>query len=104
TTDEKRDMLLRGHIALWDVIESCDIEGSADAKIRNAVPNDISRILGAADIRHIYLNGGEAFRMFERFNKDATVPHTRLPSTSPANAAYSLERLIREWAVIREHL
>ncbi len=104
TTDEKRDMLLRGHIALWDVIESCDIEGSADAKIRNAVPNDVSRILGAADIRHIYLNGGEAFRMFERFNKDAAVPHTRLPSTSPANAAYSLERLIREWAVIREHL
>ncbi len=104
TTDEKRDMLLRGHIALWDVIESCDIEGSADAKIRNAVPNDVSRILGAADIRHIYLNGGEASRMFERFNKDAAVPHTRLPSTSPANAAYSLERLIREWAVIREHL
>ncbi|MBQ3378368.1 MAG: DNA-deoxyinosine glycosylase [Clostridia bacterium] len=104
TIEEKRDMLIRRHIALWDVIESCDIAGSADSRIRNAVPNDISRITRAADIRHIYLNGGEAFRMFERFNKDIKIPCTRLPSTSPANAAYSLERLFREWHVICEDL
>ncbi|MBR2742180.1 MAG: DNA-deoxyinosine glycosylase [Clostridia bacterium] len=104
TIEEKRDMLISHHIALWDVIESCDIAGSADSKIRNAVPNDISRITRAADIRHIYLNGGEAFKMFERYNGDIGLPYSRLPSTSPANAAYSVERLAREWEVIREFL
>ncbi len=104
TVEEKRAMLIGHNIALWDVIESCDIAGSKDSGIRNAVPNDISRITRAADIRHIYLNGGEAFRMFERFNKNINIPCTRLPSTSPANAAYSVERLLREWYVIRENL
>lgn len=98
TIEEKRAFLLRNHIALWDVIESCEITGSSDSSIRNVVPNDLSPILAAADIRQIYVNGGTAAKYYDKYQKpligrDAV----RLPSTSPANAAWSLERLITAW-------
>lgn len=98
TIEEKRAFLLRNHIALWDVIASCEITGSSDSSIRNVVPNDLSPILAAADIRQIYVNGGTAAKYYDKYQKpligrDAV----RLPSTSPANAAWSLERLITAW-------
>ena len=94
TIEEKRNFLLRNNIAVWDVIQSCDIHGSSDSSIKNVIPNDISKITSTADIKQIYTNGTTAHKLYLKYiGKDAI----KLPSTSPANAAYSLERLIKEW-------
>lgn len=102
TVAEKRAFLLRHHIALWDVIASCEITGSSDSSIRNVVPNDLTPILAAADIRQIYVNGGTAAKYYDRCQKPVLHRDAiRLPSTSPANAAWSLDRLIGAWTQIR---
>ena len=99
TIDEKKHLLLRHHIAIWDVIQSCDIKGSSDSSIKNAVPADISRILKAANIQTIIANGGTAFRLYGRYCEPVTGrPAALCPSTSPANAAFSLERLSECWS------
>ncbi len=103
TVDEKREFLLRNNIAVWDVIKSCDITGSSDASIKNVVPNDLSIILNNAEIRNIYVNGKTAYKYYEKYtkpiiNRDAIC----LPSTSPANAAWNIERLKKEWGVVRD--
>ena len=99
TVEEKRAFLLRHHIALWDVIASCEITGSSDASIRDAKPNDLSTILEAADIRAIYTNGAKAYDLYQKYLLPRTGREAvKLPSTSPANAAYSLERLIEIWS------
>lgn len=99
TVEEKTAMLLRHHIAIWDVIQSCDIKGSSDSSIKNAVPADISRILKAANIQTIIANGGTAFRLYRRYCEPVTGrPAALCPSTSPANAAFSLERLSECWS------
>ena len=98
TTREKREFLLRHHIALWDVIASCDIAGSSDSSIRNVVANDMQVILGKAQIRTIFTNGDTAYRLFLKYCKKEGQPAVyRLPSTSPANAAWSVERLTQAW-------
>ncbi|MBD5476220.1 MAG: DNA-deoxyinosine glycosylase [Lachnospiraceae bacterium] len=102
---QKRAMLLANHIAVWDVIASCEITGSSDASIRNVVPNDLSQILTTADIRAIYTNGGKAHQLYQKyiFPKNGREAQL-LPSTSPANAGYSLERLVEAWRVVGEEL
>ena len=103
--EEKKIFLLKHRIALWDVIASCTIEGSSDSTIKNVVPNDLSGILSAADISRIFCNGGASFQYYKKYQEPRTGrAAVRLPSTSPANAAWSLDRLIREWAVIRDGL
>lgn len=102
---QKKAMLAAHHIAVWDVIASCEITGSSDASIRNVKPNDLSRILSAADIRAIYTNGGKAHQLYQKYifpvnGREAYL----LPSTSPANAGWSLERLVEAWMVIRASL
>ena len=98
TIEEKKKMLYRHHIALWDSIYSCDIIGSSDSSIKNAVPNDFSFILKTAPIRQIYTNGGTAYKLYHKYCEKVTgFEAVKLPSTSPANASYSLERLIRQW-------
>ena len=95
TIKEKRDMLLRHHIALWDVLASCEIEGASDASIRDAQPNDLARIFDAADIRAVFATGtkaGELYRKLIEPTLDA--PCTTLPSTSPANAKMKLADLV----------
>lgn len=101
TITEKKDFLLRNNIALWDVIASCDIIGSSDSSIKNVKENDMNRILSAADINAIFLNGGKAYELFMKYcgkyiheGKPALV---KLPSTSPANAAWSREKLTNTW-------
>lgn len=94
---EKKAFLLRHHVALWDVIASCDIVGSGDSSIKNAVPNDLRMILDAAKIRHVFLNGQTAAKLYKKHLSQYTIPYTVLPSTSPANAAWSLEKLTSEW-------
>lgn len=101
TVEEKKKFLLDNRIALWDVIASCDIEGSADSSIRDCVPNEISSILNACDIRAIYVNGNAAAKLYDRFILPSVGRQAvALPSTSPANAAWSLERLVGAWSVI----
>lgn len=99
--EEKRAMLITHHIAVWDVIASCEITGSSDASIRDVVPNDLSCILSHADIRAIYTNGGKAHQLYQKYifpvnGREALL----LPSTSPANAGYSLERLVEAWKMV----
>jgi len=102
TIEEKRALLLECGIALWDVIASCEIEGSADSTIKNAVPNDVERILDIADIRCIFVNGKTAEKYYNRYLRECLGREAVcLPSTSPANAAWSMERLIGQWKQIR---
>ena len=103
--DEKKSMLLGCRIALWDVIRSCDITGSSDSSIKNAVPNDLSTVLLNSSVEKIFTNGATADRLYKNYcEKETGITALRLPSTSPANAAYSLERLIGEWKIIFEYL
>lgn len=95
---EKRKILLKHGIALWDVIAECDISGSSDSSIRNVVPNDLSLILEAAEISAIFTNGSTATKIYRKYQLPLTGREpVQLPSTSPANAAWPLERLIKEW-------
>ena len=103
TIPEKKAFLLRNHIAAWDVIHSCEITGSSDASIRNVTVNDLGMILRAAAIREIYVNGKTAEKMYRKYTEPVLGrPCTVLPSTSPANAAWNLDRLIEAWRVIRQ--
>ncbi len=97
TNEEKRDLLLSNKVALWDVIASCRISGSADSSITDVVPNDLSGILSRAPIRKILLNGKTAEHLFYKYNPNVKIPAVVLPSTSPANAAWNLERLCAAW-------
>ena len=104
TVEEKKNMLLSNKIAVWDVIKSCEITGSADSTIKSVIPNDLSEILSVADIKKIYANGKTAQSLYNKYIKKNTgVDIISLPSTSPANASYSLEKLIKEWKIINEY-
>ena len=105
TVNEKHAFLLRSRIALWDVIGSCDIDGSADSSIKNVCANDLSVILAASKVNTVFVNGKTAYRFYRRFSeKETGLPAVCLPSTSPANASWSIDRLIAGWSVIREAL
>lgn len=99
--EEKKEFLLRNGVALWDVIESCDIIGSSDSSIKNVKENDMRVILDKADIKTIYVNGGKAHELFikycTKYMKEGKPNLVKLPSTSPANAAWSLDKLIKTW-------
>ena len=99
TITEKKHFLLQNHIAVWDVIESCEIQGSSDSSIKNVIPNNLDIILNAADIKEIYTNGQKAHKLYEAYCQPTTLRSAvSLPSTSPANAAFSLERLTHIWS------
>ena len=99
--DEKKRLILSHGLALWDSIASCDITGSSDASIRNAVPTDLSLILGSSRVKRIYCNGAASHRIYCRYQLERTgIEAVRLPSTSPANAAASFEQLLKAWKVI----
>lgn len=103
TIEEKKAMLLAHRIALWDVIQSCDIKGSSDSSIKNVQPTDIGMILEKTNITRIYANGNKAGQLYKRYQFPVTgIEAMVLPSTSPANAAWSLERLCEVWYVILE--
>lgn len=103
TIEEKKKMLYRHHIALWDSISSCDIIGSSDSSIKNAVPTDLGQIITGSKIRKIFCNGAASGICFKKYQeKELQITADILPSTSPANAAYSLEKLISIWRKIKE--
>ncbi len=102
TIEEKRAFLLSSRLAVWDVIASCDIIGSSDSSIKNATPNDLNEILSSADIKQIFVNGKTAEKYYNIYIKNAIGREAVcLPSTSPANAAWSVEKLITAWSVIK---
>ncbi len=101
SNDEKRQLLTRHHIALWDSIQSCDIHGSSDSSILNAKPNDFREILSGSRIGRIFTNGKKSHEIYTKY----CLPQTQredfcLPSTSPANAAWTFEKLLEAWRVI----
>ena len=100
---EKKELLLKHHIALWDVIAECDIAGSSDSSIKNVVPAELSVIFDHAQIRTIYANGAKAYDLYQKYTYPVTGRDIRkLPSTSPANAAFQMERLLGAWQEILE--
>ncbi len=103
SVEEKRAFLMRHHIAAWDVIASCTIEGSSDSSIRDVTPNDLRPVLADSAVTQIYVNGRTAEKMYQKYTQPLLGrPAVCLPSTSPANAAWSLEKLTEAWQRIRE--
>lgn len=101
TTDARRALALSRGVALWDVVARCDIEGAADHTIRGAVPNDFGEILRRADIQAVFATGQTAARLYRKLCQPAAGPAiTALPSTSPANCAWSFDRLVGAYRVI----
>ena len=105
TREEKIDFLEKEDIALWDSIGSCIITGSADSEIKDAMPNDIKGLIEKTRIKYIYTNGTKSHEIYRHFILPKTgIEDVKLPSTSPANAAWSLERLINSWRVVKDVL
>ena len=101
TVEEKKAMALRHHVALWDTIYACDIVGSSDSSIRNVVPTDLRPILEGSAVTRIFCNGATSGRYFQKYQaKTLGLGAQVLPSTSPANAAWTFERLLEAWQVI----
>ena len=105
TIDEKKAFLLKSGIALWDVLQSCEIQASSDASIKKPIPNDLSEIFQKADIKSVFSNGKSAYNLYMKH----CYPKTNrciisLPSTSPANASFSLDNLIHAWQIVKSDL
>lgn len=98
TIEQKKEFLWRNHIAIWDVIAECDIIDSSDSSIRNVIPTDIAGILQKTNIERIYANGTKAYELYQKYTYETTgMPACKLPSTSPANAAFRIDALVKEW-------
>ena len=103
TIEEKSSLILRHHLALWDSIQSCTITGSSDSSVRDVVPNDLRVIFDNSKTERVFCNGALSHKMYMKYIYPQTgIAAVKLPSTSPANAAYSLERLAESWRVIME--
>ena len=101
TVEDKKQFLLAHHIALWDVIYSCDIKGSADSTIRNVEPTDLNLVIQNSNVSRVFCNGKTSGNYYDKFQKERTgIDAVTLPSTSPANAAWNLERLVEAWRCI----
>lgn len=102
TTIEKKELILRNRLALWDSIHSCTVTGSSDSSVKDVVPNDISAVINGSRIDRIFCNGTLSYKMYMKYIFPSVgISAVKLPSTSPANAAYSLDKLISEWKVIK---
>ncbi len=98
TIDEKKELILKHHLAVWDVIDQCDIIGSSDSSIRNVIPTDLSGLLEKSSIHTVIANGAKAYELYQKYQMAKTgLKVQKLPSTSPANAAWSFQRLQEEW-------
>ncbi len=97
--ESKKEFLLRNNIALWDVINTCEITGSSDSSIKNAIPNNIENLLNKTNIKAIFCNGNTSYKLFMKYFKDkiTDIPIICLPSSSPANAKFSLDNLTKIW-------
>ena len=100
--EDKKEFLHKEHIALWDVVHSCCIEGSSDSSITDVVANDLSLIFSSSDIKAVYTNGSRAFNLYMKCCYPIfRIKPVSLPSTSSANASWTLDRLLQDWCVIK---
>ncbi len=98
TVEEKTEFIKSNRLALWDVIGSCEIIGSSDVSIKNVVPNNLKEIIDNSNVSRIFVNGKTAEKYYIKYiEKEIGIKAVALPSSSPANASYSLERLCEEW-------
>ena len=105
TAEERKKFLLENHIAMWDVLASCDITGASDQSICNEKPNNLDIIIKEAEIKAVFLAGAKAFELYRKFDSGKyDIPYFRLPSTSPANASASLDGLVSKYEIIKEYL
>ena len=105
TIENKKTILLKHNIALWDVIESCEIKGSSDSSIKHVCSNNINQIINNSNIKYIFTNGKKSHELYNKYClKETNIQAIYLPSSSPANAAYNLERLVEEWKIILDYL
>ena len=102
--EERKEVLLKNHIALYDAVEECDIEGSSDNKISNIVPSDIKGFIAQSKIEHIFCLGNKSYEITLKYNSDLKDIVTKLPSTSPANAVWTIEKLVKEYKIILDYL
>lgn len=101
TVDEKKKFLLRNKVAIWDVIAECDIIGSSDSSIKNVVPTNLNEIIEKSQIAKIFTNGKLAGKLYQKYQEQETkIKANELPSSSPANAIYTLEKLVEAWNVL----
>lgn len=101
--EEKKSLMLSHHVALWDTIRSCTITGSSDSSIRDVVPNDLSVILENSRVDRIFCNGATSYKLYQKYVFPQTgIKAVQLPSTSPANAVWTMERLMQAWKIITE--
>ncbi len=101
TIKDKKELLLGSGIAVWDVIAKCSIKGSSDSSIKDVTVNNIKSLLSGSNIHRIYANGAKAYELYMKYSyKETGKEIMRLPSTSPANAVYTLEKLIKAWSVL----
>lgn len=101
TIADKKQLILEHHLAVWDVIDQCDIIGSSDSSIRNVVPNDVAGLLAQSSIHTVIANGAKAYDLYQKHQMPVTgLKAQKLPSTSPANAAWSLKRLQEVWGAV----
>lgn len=98
TVEQKRALILQNGLALWDVLESCTVTGASDASIKDPVPVDLAALLEKAPVEAVFCNGAAAFRLYEKMLRPVCgIAAVRLPSTSPANAAFGMEKLAAAW-------
>ena len=103
TVSNKKEMLLKNKIALWDVIKSCDINKSSDSSIKNVKTNDVSELILKTKIKNIFINGSKAYNLYMKYCfGHVNIEVCKLPSTSAANATYSFDALLREWSIIKD--
>lgn len=94
----KKALILENGLALWDVLESCTITGASDASIRDPVPNDLAGLFASCPIQAVFCNGAAAAKIYKKYQQPVTgIPAQTLPSTSPANAAWNMDRLAQVW-------
>lgn len=101
----KTALILSSGLALWDSLVRCEIIGASDTSIKNPEPNDIAALLPHTRIEAVFCNGAASHKFYERYCRPSTgIAATCLPSTSPANAAYSMQRLLDAWAPLRDYI
>lgn len=103
TVGDKKAMLLRNGVAVWDVVDSCDIIGASDSSIKNVVPADVAGLLARTGVEKVFANGALAKKLYDKYTLDRTgIPAVQLPSTSPANARFRLDDLVKSWEIIKD--
>ena len=103
TVEEKKKLVLDNNLALWDVIAQCEIVGSSDSSISDVTANDLSVIINNSKVDKIFVNGKTAEKYYKKYTYSKTgITAVCLPSTSPANATWNIEKLVEKWNIIKE--